>query len=377
MTSSVSHKGGPGLCPGLPFSLLMVLLFPFAVAAAPMGPSVSIPAADAVILQMEVSGQAAPAQEVMSAEDLVNQVRIHIEHSRATGSPRPLGLAQGLLERLPQAQWTGDVYLMRATVLQRLHRFDEAEADLNRVLQQQPNNAQAWLTRYSIALVRDDLETADRACQYLRQYRPGLLAESCTQEVASYAEQPEQAVSKLNRALETASGAHPVERDYALVTLAVMASRLHLPEAGTYWQQSLLQDPDDLYRRARYADWLLDQRDPETVVKITQGYEPIDTLAVLRAIALKRTGHPDANVLSEDLEQRFAEARWRGEFLHQWEYARFMLDVKNEPDAAFMAARENWKTQRAAPDRELLIRAAAAAGQPSGLNVSSDDEDML
>jgi predicted Zn-dependent protease len=262
-------------------------------------------------------------------------------------------------------------------VLQRLHRFDEAEADLNKVLQQQPDNAQAWLTRYSIALVRDDLETADRACQYLRQYRPGLLAESCTQEVASYAEQPEQAVSKLSRALEVASGAHPVERDYALVTLAVMASRLHLPEAGTYWQQSLLQDPDDLYRRARYADWLLDQRDPETVVKITQGYEPIDTLAVLRAIALKRTGHPDADALSQDLEQRFAEARWRGEFLHQWEYARFMLDVKNEPDAAFMAARENWKTQRAGPDRELLIRAAAAAGQPSGLNVSSDDEDML
>ena len=273
VTSSVSHKGGPGLCPGLPFSLLMVLLFPLAVAAAPMGPSVSIPAAAAVILQMEESGQSAPAQAVMSAEDLVNQVRIHIEYSRATGSPRPLGLAQGLLERLPQAQWTGDVYLMRATVLQRLHRFDEAEADLNKVLQQQPDNAQAWLTRYSIALVRDDLETADRACQYLRQYRPGLLAESCTQEVASYAEQPEQAVSKLSRALEVASGAHPVERDYALVTLAVMASRLHLPEAGTYWQQSLLQDPDDLYRRARYADWLLDQRIGITEISSSSSFD--------------------------------------------------------------------------------------------------------
>ncbi len=377
MISSASNKGGPGLCPGLPFGLLMVLLLPFAAAASPMGPSVSMPAADAVVLQMDDTGLVASAQPALSAENLVQQIRRHIERSRATGSPRPLGLAQGMLARLPQQQWTADVYLMRATVLQRLHRFDEAEADLSRVLQQQPGNAQAWLTRYSIALVRNDLETARRACQHLAQNRPGLLAESCRQEVASYGGQPEQAVSRLRQALEAASSAHPIERDYALVTLAVMASRLHLPEARAYWQRSLLLAPDDLYRRARYADWLLDQREAAEVVELTQGYEHIDTLAVLRAIALKRTGHSEAAALSRDLEQRFAEARWRGEFLHQWEYARFMLDVKEDPDAAFLAARENWQTQRGVPDRELLIRAAAAAGQSADLTVSTDDEGML
>jgi tetratricopeptide (TPR) repeat protein len=355
----------------------MVLFLPFAVAAAPIGPSVSVPAADAVVLQMDDAGLVASAQPALSAEDLAYQIRRHIERSRATGSPRPLGLAQGMLARLPQQQWTADVYLMRATVLQRLHRFDEAEADLSRVLQEQPDNAQAWLTRYSIALVRDDLDTAKRACQQLAQYRPGLLAESCRQEVASYGEQPEQAVSSLRQALKDASGARAIERDYALVTLADMASRLQLPEAGSYWQRSLLLDPDDLYRRARYADWLLGQGEPAEVVELTQGYEHVDTLAVLRAIALKRTGHLETTALSEDLEQRFDEARWRGEFLHQWEYARFMLDVKDDPDVAFLAARENWKTQRGAPDRELLIRAAAAAGQSPGVDVSTDEEGML
>ncbi|MFT6465566.1 tetratricopeptide repeat protein [Halopseudomonas sp.] len=343
-----------------------------------MGTPIDIPARATVVLSTEKTALAsatntASPQVLISPAALAQALRELIDQSRATGSPRPLGLAVGLLDRLPQTQWTADVYLMRATIRQRLHRFDQAEADLDQVLQRQPDNLQAWLTRYSIALVRDDLVAAGSACNELEQRSRTLLAESCKQELASFAAQPNTAFERLRQALELSSSASAIERDYVLVTLADMATRLDLPEAGIYWQRALLQNSDDLYRRARYADWLLSQGQDEKALEVTSGFDEVDTLAVLQAIAMTRLKHPEQPRLVGDLEERFAEARWRGEFLHQWEYARFLLDVKGDAQAAFLTAQANWKTQRAQPDRELLIRAAAIAGKSDGLDDSARD----
>lgn len=377
MTFSANSKGGPGTRPGLSPFLFIMLLCPFTVTAATMGPAISLPDPDTVVLQMDDVAGVGADQASLSADDVAYQIRLHIERSRETGSPRPLGLAQGLMDKLPEQDWTADVYLMRATVLQRLHRFDEAEADLDRVLGEQPDNRQAWLTRYRIAMVRADLQTAGKACQQLTQLRQDLLAASCTQELASYGEQPVQAVERLRKAVQTTQSASPVERDYAWITLADMTTRLGMPDAESYWQRSLLMVPDDLYRRMRYADWLLGHERAAKAEEITRGYQHIDTLAVLRAIALKRLDHPDAAELEQVLELRFAEARWRGEFMHQWEYARFMLDVKDQPTAALTAACENWRTQRGDMDWQLLNRAAAAAGDTSCLPGPLADRGML
>lgn len=380
MIFSVSHKGGRGWRPGffLKLGLTALLGFPMAAWASPMGTPIDIPARATVVLSTEKTALAsatntASPQALISPAALAQALRELIDQSRATGSPRPLGLAVGLLDRLPQTQWTADVYLMRATIRQRLHRFDQAEADLDQVLQRQPDNLQAWLTRYSIALVRDDLVAAGSACNELEQRSLTLLAESCKQELASFAAQPNTAFERLRQALELSSSASAIERDYVLVTLADMATRLDLPEAGIYWQRALLQNSDDLYRRARYADWLLSQGQDEKALEVTRGFDEVDTLAVLQAIAMTRLKHPEQPRLVGDLEERFAEARWRGEFLHQWEYARFLLDVKGDAQAAFLTAQANWKTQRAQPDRELLIRAAAIAGKPDGLDDSARD----
>ncbi|MGV8842298.1 MAG: tetratricopeptide repeat protein [Pseudomonas sp.] len=383
MIFSASRKGGRGKRPGFfsmlgMFGMFGIFCVPLVGWATPIGTEVDIPARDLVVLSTKETAKATAAsaaspQALLSPAALVQELRTLIDLSRSSGSPRPLGLAVGLLDRLPQSQWTPDVYLMRATIHQRLHRFDQAEADLDRVLQIQPDNRQAWLTRYSIALVRNDLVAAGRACEKLGQRRPSLLAESCTQELASFTAQPDKAFERLRKALEVSNGASAIERDYALVTLADMAARLELPQAGVYWQRSLLQDSDDLYRRARYADWLLSQGQDEKALEITSGFNDVDTLAVLNAIAMTRLNHPEQPRLVADLEERFAEARWRGEFLHQWEYARFLLDVKGDAEAAFLMAQANWETQRAQPDRDLLIRAAATVGKPNGLDATGRD----
>lgn len=377
MVFSTSRKGGRGASPGAWVILGILCTLPGAVVAS-IGTTVVVPAGDAVVLSRDDTAMATAASTVLPApvlspDRLVQALRALVEQSRASGSPRPLGLAAGLMDRLPASQWTAEVYLMRATIHQRLHRFDLAEADLDRVLDLEPENRQAWLTRYSIALVQGDLDSARRACERLQEGRAGLVADSCRQELASFGEQPEQAYEQLTQALGNAGRSNAIERDYALVTQAEMATRLQLREAGELWQRSLLRDPADLYRRARYADWLLSQGRDQEVMVLTRGFEAVDTLAVLRAVAMTRLQHPQQPRLVGDLEERFAEARWRGEFLHEWEYARFLLDVKNDAQAALAAAQANWETQRAPVDRLVLRRAAMLAGQPSGIDETGYD----
>ncbi len=377
MVFSTSRKGGRGASPGAWVILGILCILPGAVVAS-IGTTVVVPAGDAVVLSRDDTAMATAASTalpapVLSPDRLVQALRALVEQSRASGSPRPLGLAAGLMDRLPASQWTAEVYLMRATIHQRLHRFDLAEEDLDRVLDLEPENRQAWLTRYSIALVRGDLDSARRACERLQEGRAGLVADSCRQELASFGEQPEQAYEQLTQALGNAGSSNAIERDYALVTQAEMATRLQLREAGELWQRSLLRDPADLYRRARYADWLLSQGRDQEVMVLTRGFEAVDTLAVLRAVAMTRLQHPQQLRLVGDLEERFAEARWRGEFLHEWEYARFLLDVKNDAQAALAAAQANWETQRAPVDRLVLRRAAMLAGQPSGIDETGYD----
>ncbi|QCF24982.1 tetratricopeptide repeat protein [Hydrocarboniclastica marina] len=343
--------------------LLSLLLPAMAAAQQPMGPSVSQPEPEAVILHLDESTKSfQPDSALLSPEKTAEQVLRYINSSRATGSPRPLGLAQGLLNQIPETRWSSRLYLLRATLHQRLHRFDEAQADLDRVLDAQPNNRQALLTRYSIALTQGDLGRAEGACRRLGQIKPGLLADTCRLELEGFGDQPERAFGALSQRIAQARGESRVILDWARVTLADMASRHGLAGAGRYWARALQSDSKDLYRRARFADWLLAQGRPNAALAMTHGYEDVDPLAVLRAIAMTRLDHPQRDELVRSLAARFEEARWRGEFLHEWEYGRFLLDVTGEPTLALTMAKSNWATQRAYPDRQLLVRAAQAAG---------------
>lgn len=355
------------------FTGVLFAILPSLTLAGPLGPAVAWPDRETVVLEVDTPQDeqgvsvgpgsiGVDADADLDLNALAGEIREHIKRSRASGSPRPLGLAQGMLAKIPESQWSPTLYLLRATISQRLHQFDGARADLERVLAAEPNNGQALLTLYTIAMVQGDLALADQTCKRFGDLMPGLWAASCAAEVASYGSDPGLAFQRLELSLAEARNASSMETDWTLVTLADMATRLGLPSAGSYWEISLSRDPKDLYRRAQYADWLLAQDRPQKVLELTADYEAMDTLAVLRAIALTRLNHSDRNDLEARLDARFAEATWRGEILHQWERARFLLDVKGDAQGALAAAEANWETQRAHSDRRLLLRAAHAAG---------------
>jgi hypothetical protein len=304
--------------------------------------------------------------EFTNAGALADKVQELLNQARATGDPRFLGYAQRLLQDWPDDRMDERLRVLRATLWQSLHRFDEARADLDRVLSGDPDRQQgiqALLTLANLETVQGRYQAAEQACDRLHQLYPGLIAASCTAQVAARTGRAESAYQSLLAQTQAPQSRHDrASRAWAQGTLADIAAQLGRREAESHWRRTLSLAPEDLYSRTQLADWLVQQQRYPEVVDLTAGHEAVDALAVLRAIALQATGAPAAEALIQSLEERFAEARWRGNLLHRRDYARFLLDLQEQPQQALAHARDNWQDQREPMDTRLLLRAARASG---------------
>lgn len=295
---------------------------------------------------------------------LADLIQAQIQQARSTGDPRFFGYAEGFLQ-----QWNGAMTdrlrVLQATIDQSNHRFERARDQLEDIIETSDSrrqSLQALLILANIDLVQGRYAAAAEHCDQLARRLPGLIAASCQAQVLARTGQPETAYRALQQQLEHDPRAGQVERLWAEGTLGDIAAQLGDPVAETHWQTVLQADPDDLYTRAQLADWYLSRQAPEQTLTLTDGYDQVDSLAVLRAIALDTTGSPDASRLAGALQERFAEAQWRGNLLHKREFARFQLDITGDKALALQTARANWTDQREPIDTRLLLRAAMAAG---------------
>ena len=314
--------------------------------------------------------------DIRTAQQLADQVRTHLQQARSEGDPRFLGYAQRLLQDWPADRMTDSLRVLRATLWQSLHRFDEAREDLNLVLSRDGDTrdqVQALLTLANLEIVQGRYAEALTACKKLEKLYPGLIAASCEAQVLARTGQADTAYTELKALMQQAQGeGNATPMLWAEGTLADIAAQLGLPVAEEHWRNVLAQDPDDLYSRTQLADWLIQKQRFEQAVALTEGYNDVDSLAVLRAIALQATGSGQAKSLVESLDERFTEARWRGNLLHQRDYARFLLDIQQQPDAALTYARENWQSQREPMDTRLLLRAAGATGNSAVIDTTGE-----
>lgn len=347
------------------FSAMLVLVVPVPLSAAPE-PIQTDFLDDRVLAELPASvppvitGRATAQQAAETLKTLISK-------ARSTGDPRYLGYAETLIGRWPDQQLTDQLLVLRATLRQSLHQFAAARADLARVLSRATDirqRIQARLTLANLELVQGRYPEARQQCQALRAVYPGLIAQSCLAQVAARTGSAEQAYLTLKRQVHAATNTGAADRTsrlWAEGTLGDMAAQAGLRSAPRHWQAVLSINPDDLYIRAQLADWYLGQGDFDAVLVLTRGYEAVDSLAVIQAIAMTELGHTEADELNRRLRQRFAEARWRGAMLHKRDFARFQLDVERRPKVALEIALENWQSQREPLDTRLVLRAALAA----------------
>ena len=289
----------------------------------------------------------------------------YIALARSETDPRYLGYAQAALAPWwRQAAPPVPVRLLRATILQSTHQFGPALQDLDAVIAQEPANGQAWLTRATVLTVQGDYARATAACARLSALTTQLVTVTCLANIASVTGRAASSERLLDLTLQRSAGAAPELESWALTLLAEMAARRgEIALAEARYKTALARQPRDSYLLGAYADFLLDQRRPQDVVKLLKEQQRIDALLLRHALALQALPGQQAafQAATAELAARFHAAMQRGDTVHQREQARFALCLQQDAPAAVQLAQKNWAIQKEVPDMRILLEAALAA----------------
>jgi tetratricopeptide (TPR) repeat protein len=297
--------------------------------------------------------------------DLESAVKLatrYIEQGRSEGDPRFLGQAQAVL-----SPWWSEptpppaALLLRATIRQNAHEFNEALIDLDQVLAAEPNNAQAWLTKASILQVQARYDEARRACQRLTRLASAHVLLGCLSDIAGVTGQSMKSRELLRQVLpETPLSGR--EHIWIATILAETASRTGaIREAEESFAEAFKVGTKDQYLLGAYADFLLDQCRYQEVMSLLRSETKADGLLLRLALAEQALKLPIFQNHTAELAARFAAARERGTTVHVREEARFTLALLHDARRALPLAQANWKVQREPADARILLESALTA----------------
>jgi hypothetical protein len=312
--------------------------------------------------------QAALARQPDNLSLALDLARRDIALARSRFDPRYNGYAEAALApwwNLTEPPHT--VLLLRAIVRQSNHDFEQALADLDRLIAAEPTNAQAILTRATVRGVRADYAPAGDDCAKLAALHPGLAAQTCAAALRGIGRDAADAYREfadIYDHLEAPTA--PELRVWALTVLGEIAARIGASDAAEQrFRSALAIDPNDGYLLGAYADFLLDHDRPREVATLLAGQTQIDPLLLRLAIAENRIDPAEAEPHVADLADRFAASAARGATVHRREEARFALDLQRRPERALQLAAANWQVQREPADASVLFEAALAAHAPA------------
>jgi len=266
----------------------------------------------------EVASRQALAASPDRVELAVELARGDIRRYHELSDPRYLGRAQATLGRWWKlAEPPPEVLLLRATIEQAIHQFPEARADLDRVIQARPDDAQALLTRAVVATITADYAAARQSCLAVAPLASPIVLATCEAPLDGIAGKAEEAYARLAKLVGAARTGDAGVRGWALTALAELAyMRDDSDAAMTHLGRALALDPEDAYARNLYADILMATGHTADASKMLAGRELIDSHLVRRAIAEHELHGPDAEQLVRAMRERIAAAAERGDRIH-------------------------------------------------------------
>jgi tetratricopeptide (TPR) repeat protein len=301
-------------------------------------------------------------QNPRDLESAVKLATRYIEQGRSEGDPRFLGQAQAAL-----SPWWSEpspppaALLLRATIRQNAHEFNEALADLDQVLTIQPTNAQAWLTKASVLQVQARYDDARRACQRLARLAASHVLLGCLSDIAGVTGQSSKG-RELLRVVLSDPGLLGRERIWIATILAETAARTGaIREAEQSFAEAFAVGVKDQYLLGTYADFLLDQRRYQDVMSLLQSETRTDGLLLRLVLAEQALKLPTLQNHTAELAARFAASRDRETTVHVREEARFTLALLHNAERALPLAQANWNVQREPADARILLETALAA----------------
>jgi tetratricopeptide (TPR) repeat protein len=277
------------------FPLILLAVSPVALAGTTQP---YIPANDAVVLEhvpstsdprvrtfdaLRNQSEATPADPKLA----IALARAYLDYGRDTGDARYLGRAEAVIAPwIAKQRPSGEALLVQATILQSRHQFAESRVILRGVLKRDPDNAQAWLTLSSVALVQGDMPEARRACAYLLGNLDGLVTAGCIGSWSAVNGNAESALHVIDALLAQEPNETPALKSWAHGLLADAAKYLGQNERADHEFKMALQfAPGDNFLLADYADFLLDNGRAREALSLVRGYAQSDTSFLRQVLA--------------------------------------------------------------------------------------------
>ncbi len=293
--------------------------------------------------------------------------RAYLDYGRDTGDARYLGRAQAVIAPLTaKSPAPADALLVLATILQSRHQFAESRQILQALLRHDGDNAQAWLTLASVALVQGDMDEARRDCAHLLGSADGLVTAGCIGSWSVVNGNAQSTLHVVDALLRQEPNSSPALQSWAHGLMADAAKTLGKNErADDEFRKALQLAPGDNFLLADYADFLLDRGRAREALELTRGYEQSDTSFLRKVLAESALKLPSADADIRQMASRFRDLEQRGDSrLYGREEARFALELQHDPVRALKLAQDDWAIQRAPEDVRIYLQAALAAGKP-------------
>ena len=302
----------------------------------------------------------------LTHSQLADKAMHYIQLGRQTNDPRYYGYAQRLLNRAtPEQRQSIDMQLVSAILQQHQHDFEGAIKTLQKIVQKQPKNHQAWLFLSQIQVVTGQYQAATQSCNGLSEQRQFWLSGLCLSQIYSLTGQAENALKMqtawlVNQKRQTPN---PTLLSWGLTLQAETTARLgHVNTARELYQLAHQQTPTDDYLLRSYSRFLLNQQDYQAVITLlnkTEAQSDNISFMLRRAIATKQLNQT-TTALANQIEQNFDATRRRQESNHDRDLAQFWLHLKNDPQQAHHFAQRNWQQQKEIEDLQLLIETTLA-----------------
>ena len=321
--------------------------------------------ADPAVVEMQTLRRAfdAAPHSLAAAKQLADA---YIDYSRQIGDAHYAGYAEAVIKPWFDATPPPAAALVtQATILQYRHQFKEARALLQKALQSEPRERQAWLTLATLDMVQGDYKTAALDCAQVTNTAGVDLGLGCSGNLRSYIGQARQSLAILQQVALKSSAAPASYQAWVQGLIAESAERLgDWPLAETHYRNALRLLPEDNFLLVAYADFLLDRGRPAEVLPLLAAHGQSDTAFLRLALAQQALHGEQAQRYAWVMAARFEALRLRGSDYFGREESRFALQLQHDPQTALDMALRNWEVQRAPWDARVVLEAAAAARQP-------------
>jgi tetratricopeptide (TPR) repeat protein len=307
------------------------------------------------------------ADDPANIELAVDVASRFLQMGKSEGDPRFYGYAQAAIQPWWEVASAPPAILrLRAKLKERDHRYDDALADLTLLVEQQPQDVQAWIELANIYRVQGKYAEVQQACDKLEEFAGTDPTIMCRVPVLAVTGHAEEAYASLAEIMPVARQNWPSAVQWIVTMQAEISRALGRDrEAEQHYGEGLANDPQDFYLLRSYGDFLLDQGREEEALSLLREHINDTGILLCAAIAARRHGETAlAAKWTTQLKSRFEEIRLRGNQPHGKFEARYELELMDNPQRALAIAQANWQQQKDPRDSRNVLEAALVAKDP-------------